>query len=197
MSKHESLLSTLFQSCWKTKYQHKIDHTDTLGQPWAYSWLISYQGSWRRKKNFRLLTEVGSSPKKKGLSASMSLRTLRSSQPNCSTSSGVWSPMPWALTLRAPCNQSNYISLKLTKPNRSFAQSNHHHHRSGFTSLFFHFIFYFYKFPLPWPFLVLFLVCAYLHDTHVVSHASQTMPGHGVVSTTFKIIYSFKWLGLS
>lgn len=41
-----------------------------------------------------ILTVVGSSPKKKGLSASVSESTLRSVQPNWDTSSGLCTPIP-------------------------------------------------------------------------------------------------------
>lgn len=47
----------------------------------------------------RVLTNDGSSPKKNGLSASSSERVLRSSFPSSIISSGLWTPMPWALTI--------------------------------------------------------------------------------------------------
>lgn len=50
------------------------------------------------------LTVVGSSPKKNGLSANISDNTLRSCLPNSSISSGLWTPIPCALTFLPPWN---------------------------------------------------------------------------------------------
>lgn len=50
------------------------------------------------------LTVVGSSPKKKGLSSRISDSTFRSFLPNSSISSGLWTPIPWALTFLQPWN---------------------------------------------------------------------------------------------
>lgn len=44
-------------------------------------------------------TNDGSSPKKNGLSARSSERVVKSSLPNSTISSGLWTPMPWALTI--------------------------------------------------------------------------------------------------
>lgn len=59
---------------------------------------------------FMVLTIVGSSPKKNGLSASMSDRTLRSFWPNSMISSGLCTPIPCAFTFLAPCKWFKCIS---------------------------------------------------------------------------------------
>lgn len=51
-----------------------------------------------------ILTVVGSSPKKNGLSANSSDKIFKSCLPNSSISSGLCTPIPCALTFLAPYN---------------------------------------------------------------------------------------------
>ena len=59
------------------------------------SW-IRHRKMWKR---FLIVTSEGSSPKKNGLSASNSERVVKSSLPNSTISSGLWTPIPWAFTI--------------------------------------------------------------------------------------------------